>query len=828
MLISLNWIREFVDIPASLNPADLALQFTVHTAEVDGIEHVSTDCAGLVAARIESIRAQSQDSEKLRSVVVNAGSRKYASVTTAPNLHVGDVVVYAPPGATVGARTISDADPSGRAAEGMIVAGQALGLTQVGANALFLPPATAPGSAIDAALFDDWIIEIDNKSITHRPDCWGHYGIAREVAVMLDLPLKAYDVEPAAALSNPALPAIPIEIDDAGKCPRYTGLMMRGLKSQPAPLWMQVRLAHCGMRPIDLIVDLTNYIMLELGQPMHAFDGAKVANIQVAVAKPGEKFTTLDGVERVLPPNTLMIQSNRRNVAIAGIMGGAETEVSEATQTVLLESANFDAPTIRRAATAMGHRTEASARFEKSLDPVHTALGIGRFVRLARAELPGLEIASTLSDCYPQPKAPQPISIDCDFAARFIGKPVSPEEMVRILRRLEFKCDRDGTHLNVTPPSFRATKDISIEADIIEEIARCIGYNNIEADLPRISARHFETSPDLVVEERTLNLLCTGGDFAEVHGYIWYDDDWLRTLACEPGECITLKNPAADNCARLRRSLAPGMLAMAERNRHHFDRFQLLEIGSVFTPGRDAVEASQERRLGLLVAQQGKKADAIAWERLTQALYGWARQVFERTPILRSAGSQGSASSQRLIGSQGTASPAQRQSGAATPSPLPWEDPDRTAEIVLADRVIGRTTMVPLTLTLRIDERLKAWSFAYAELSLASLGPLLQTHEKLPIVPRFPQVELDFSALVDASRPYAAVSAELAGFAHPLLRRLSFVGAYEGGAIPAGRRSLSFRAAIGRDDRTLTDEEIRGFQASFREVLTGMKLELRG
>lgn len=803
MLISLNWLRDFVQLPGNLNPRDLALQFTVHTAEVDGIEHLSAEFAGLVAARIESIRAQA-DEDKLRSIVVNAGPRKYSSLTTAPDLAVGDIVVYAPPGATVGGKTIGMTDPAGRAAEGMIVAGQALGLTQVGANALFLPPATAPGSELDAALFDDWIIEIDNKSITHRPDCWGHYGIAREVAAMLDLPLKPYEVVAETELLNPALPAIPIAIDDADKCPRYTGLLMKGLKAQPSPLWMQARLAHCGMRPIDLIVDLTNYVMLELGQPMHAFDGAKVANIQVAVAKPGEKFTTLDGVERTLPPSTLMIQSDRRNVAIAGIMGGAETEVSAATQTVLLESANFDAATIRRAATAMGHRTEASARFEKSLDPVHTVLGIGRFVRLARAELPGLELASALSDCYPRPKTPQPIGIDCGFAARFIGKEVSPDEIVRILTKLEFKCERDGTHLRVTPPSFRATKDISIEADVIEEVARCIGYNNIEPSLPRVSARHFETSPDLAVEERTLNLLCTGGDFAEVHGYIWYDDDWLKSLGYEPGACITLKNPAADNCARLRRSLAPGLLAMAERNRHHLDRFQLLEIGSVFLPGGSAVETSQERRLGLLVAQQGRKADAVVWERLTQALYGWGRQVFERTLALRAA-TQGKPAGQR-----------------------PCEDVDRTAEIVLAERVIGRATIVPLALTLRIDERLKAWSFAYAEVSLASLGGLLSHHEKLAVVPRFPQAELDFSALIAANRPYAGVSAELAAFSHPLLRRLAFVGAYEGGAIPEGRRSLTFRAAIGRDDRTLTDEEIRAFQMAFREFLTARGMELRG
>jgi phenylalanyl-tRNA synthetase beta chain len=693
MLISLNWLSDFVDIPTGTDPRELAQRFTITTAEVEGVEQVRH---------------------------------------------------------TVGVQA-----------------------------------------------FDDWIIEVDNKSITHRPDCWGHYGIAREVAAMLSLPLRPYDVTPLAELQN-KLAAIPIEIDDPAKCPRYSAMLMKGLKAQPSPPWMQARLTNCGMRPIDLIVDLTNYIMLELGQPMHAFDGGKLSNIQVATAAKGEKFTTLDGVTRSLPEGTLMIQSNRRSVAIAGIMGGASTEVGPSTQSVLLESANFDAPTIRRAATAMGHRTEASARFEKSLDPANTLLGIQRFHKLAKAELPGLTLAGTISDCYPGPKQIKRIALDIAFASRIVGQEVAPERITQILSALSFDVQKKNGTMLVTPPSWRATKDIAIEADVIEEIARFVGYNNIQPAMPTVTTRYFEPSSELAMEERTLNYLCVGGEFAEVHGYIWYDDDWIKTLGYDPGECITLKNPAADNCSRLRQTLVPGLLAMAERNRHHFARFQLAEIGSVFHPGKKDVESSQHRSLGLIVAEAGKKADQSVWDRLRSALDGWARQVLESDIVCKETKPQYS-----------------------------WEDAGRLAEIQIGGETIGRITLVPLASRQRIDERLKAWSVALAELNLSRIAPRLGRHDKLPIVPRFPQAQLDFSVLADADSRFAALRERLGVFRHDLLRGISFVESYQGGSIAAGKRGLTLRAEIGHPDRTLTDDEIQQFSAAFKAHFTSLGLAMR-
>jgi len=712
MLISVNWLRDFVDIPADLDAKALADRFTITTAEVEGVEH----------------------------------------------------------------------------------------LTQL-PEGVRLPP----GGALAPREREDWLIEVDNKSITHRPDLWGHYGIAREVAAMLGLPLKPYPAKASEAAGDPKGATIPIEIDDPSKCPRYSALLITGLKTATSPAAMQVRLARCGMRPISFLVDLTNYIMLEIGQPMHAFDGGRLTRIEVATAAPGEKFRTLDGIERVMPAGTLMIQSNRKSVAIAGIMGGAETEVSPATTTVLLESANFDAATVRRAAAGMSLRTEASARFEKSLDPNNTVLGIARFVQLAREQFPNLGFASKLSDAYPRPLAPKPIEVDAGYAARFIGKDVSSGEMTRILTALEFAVETRGDKLRVTPPSFRATKDISIEADVIEEVSRSVGYDRIEPALPAVTTRYIGLNPDLRLERLTLEHFCRSGPYFEVHGYIWYDDAWLGRIGFEPGPCITLRNPAAAGCSKLRQTLVPGLLAAVEKNRHHLQQFDLLELGSVFhtkaggaAGDNDEVSRAQARHVGLAVAAAGaKEADAV-WNRLKSAIEGYGTEILD-----------------------GSIRFGECEAGA------PWEDAARLAEVRLDGQAVGRIAMLALACKQRIDERLRGWSAAVGEIDLTGLGGRLGRRMKLGRVPEFPRVRMDFSFMADQRRRYAQIADDLRTFESGLLQRLSYVGSFEGGAVPAGKRSFTVRAELGLADRTLTDGDAQKFRDEFTAFLKRLGLELR-
>ncbi len=798
MLISLNWLRDFVDLPATLDVAELARQFTMTCAEVEGVERIEVRAKGLIAAKVASVR-DLPGTRNLRHVTLDVGGRTVETVSAAPVLRVGELVVYAPPGAsTLATGKIGVGDVAGHASEGMILPGDALGIAMAADEAIFCPPAMSPGEALDPAMLDDWVIEIDNKSITHRPDLWGHYGIAREIAAMLDKKLKPYPMWELAELENRSLPVVPVEIDDPALCPRYTALVMGGVTAQPAPLSMQFRLGHVGMRPIDFLVDLTNYIMAELGQPMHAFDGDKLDRIEVGVAKPGSRFTTLDGVERLLPADALMIMSHRTPVALAGVMGGLETEVSPQTKRILLESANFGPACIRRCAAALGLRTEASARFEKSLDPANTVYGIRRFVHLARQGFAGLRIDSRLSDCYPTPAPTIRVEVDPHFAQRFMGHHVTPKEMTQILTALEFGVEKAEHKLVVTVPSFRATKDISIEADVIEEVARFVGYDNIAPALPEVHVRCFTPNAQHELEKRTLQTLCVGMGFSEIQLYIWYDNEWIHQLGLEIPPAIELRNPAAAGQEYLRHTLMPGLLQATEHNRRHADAFNLCEVGSVFPGGPDSHE--EERHLGLIVAKRGRDIEDDLLAELKGLIEAWAWQTIGRpaTYLLPEA------------------------------ADLPaWAHEYKTACVVIGGRTVGMASVVPLVMRRRMDEHLANWGIAWAQIALGPLAAMPPVDERRSRVPEFPEVELDFSMLVDAVLSFNDVSARLSQFDDPLLRRISYVGAYEGKSIPPGKRSLTYRTRIGAADRTLVENDLVAFRNAFEKHISACGFELR-
>jgi phenylalanyl-tRNA synthetase beta chain len=799
MLISLSWIRDFVDLPADLDSHALAERFTMTCAEVEEVERIEIGARGLIAVGITAAKSLPGTRNLSRVVLELGGGRTIETVSAAPDLSAGDRVLYAPAGAHLKAvGEVGQAQVAGHTSSGMIVSGAMVGMALAADQAVFLPPRTPPGAAIAPELFDDWVIEIDNKSITHRPDLWGHYGIARELAAMFGLPLKPYPVADLDTLKVRTLPEILIEIDDPQACPRYSGLRIAGVRSQPAPLWMQLRLGHVGLRPIDCLVDLTNYIMLELGQPMHAFDGDRIERIEVGFAEPGATFTTLDGCDRRLPGRALMIMCRRKPVALAGIMGGLATEVSPRTKTMLLESANFEPATIRRCATALGLRTDASTRFEKSLDPANTVRAIQRFVHLAQAEFPELTFQSRLSDGYPRPATAVEVEIDPAFVNRFMGHPIPNAEIRRILTALDFGVTERGDKMAVTVPSYRATKDISIEADLIEEIARYVGYDNIEPRLPQATVRCFEPNARHEIEQNTLRVFCGGLGFTEIHRYLWYDDTWLAKLGFEPPPSIEIRNPITAHEHRLRHSLMPGLLQALDLNRHHWDAFRLIEVGSVYPPGTKVEE--EFRHGGLLWAQRQKGAEDELLLKLKGAIETWALQVLGVSPAYT-----------RLD----------------RPERLPWEHEHKSAAVSLDGERLGTVSVLPLELSNRIDEHLRAWSVAWAELRLDHIATARPQAHKLPPVPSHPQIDLDFSVLTDAERDYVTVAEAVARFDHPLLIDVTYVGSYAGPSIPANRRSLTFRTRLGHAARTLVDEDLNAFRRSFESHLKQCGLDLR-
>ncbi|UCD27363.1 MAG: hypothetical protein JSV03_09545, partial [Planctomycetota bacterium] len=384
---------------------------------------------------------------------------------------------------------------------------------------------------------------------------------------------------------------------------------------------------------------------------------------------------------------------------------------------------------------------------------------------------------------------------------QYVGHSVSIDEIKNILTPLEFKVRQINSMLEVDVPSFRATKDITIEADVIEEVARFIGYNTIQPKLPEVTVRYAE--PDVVTqfEKRTLGLLCGPMSYAETHRHIWFDADWLNQLGYDPGKTITLKNPAAAGMDRLRTTLIPSMLASVDLNRHHYDKFELLEIGSVFSPGKfDDPSQAEKRNLALTLAAPGRKAaheDALL-RRLKTDLETFAHQLLNAHLAFKPA------------------DPA-----------FPWEHEAKTASISIHNKTIGRLTAAPTACKRRIDEHLAAWSIAIAEINLSSAVSCRLDEKKLLPVPVYPCIDVDFSVLADAQRRYADIEKTLGKYDHPLLTRLVFMDSYEGGSVPAGQRSFTFRATIADSHRTLTEEDIQDFRTSFIEFLARNKLILR-
>lgn len=811
MLISLNWIRDFVDLPQpdKVDPRELVERFTRTTAEVDGLTQVSLEAKGLIAAHIVKVTDipdpdpdlnPNPGTRNLRLVTLDIGQdSKIQTVSAALVLHEGSNVVFAPPGSSLkGYENIGVAKVAGQESHGVILPGEAIGITMALQEAIFLPDDVKAGQALPPDLFDDWVIEVDNKSLTHRPDLWGHYGIAREIAAIEKLPLKPYPVVSVESLQDKSLPDIPINISDPNACRRYTGLFFKGVPTQPAPLWMQLRLGHVGLRPITGLVDLTNYIMLDLGQPMHAFDAAKVEQVEVDWAKEGETFRTLDGAERILTSHDLMIKCDGKSVALAGVMGGLDTEVTESTTTLLLESANFDPATVRRTAIRLGLRTDASARFEKSLDPAHTALAIQRFIELARPMYPHMRITSRLSDGYPQPAKSVSVSVNLKHVRRTMGRDLAAKEIVSILKPLGFGVEQNDDHLSVQVPSYRATGDVALEADVIEEIARYVGYNNVEPAMPRISVRKFEPNALHELEQRSLEYFAIARGYHEIHGYLWYDSQWLEQLGVDPGPCVELQNPAAHGLHRLRQTLLPGMLAAVVKNRFHFSTLALTELGSVFE--KDSPTDREDRHLAMVRARRGKHLENDLCDQLKGDLESWAWQRF----------------ASRL-----TFEPTQARGD------RPWEHPQRTALIRLGNSDAGLISVVDLSLRRSMDEHLSAWSIAWAELTLSGLESLPSAIERHVPIPEHPLVEMDFSIVVDAQTQYGEVAAALGDFTHPLLTQIRYVGSFEGKSIGAGKRSLTFKTAIGHRDRTLVDQDATDFRSSFEEHLKKCNYDIR-
>lgn len=527
MLISCNKLKSHIKNSEDIDWLHIWDTFTVRTAEVEGVREVGNTFDNVVVAEIKEC-VEHPDSDHMHVLQVDCGEEKLVQIVCgAPNVRVGLKTALVKVGGHIDGMEITARPLRGVVSNGMCCSGRELSISDNHEGIMELPNDWKVGTDIKEYLpIEDIIVEIDNKSLTNRPDLWGHFGIAREICAITNHELLPLDL---LEIPNDK-EDLDIKIKDPELCYRYCGLKIENIKNNKTPLEMQIFLYYVGMRSISLLVDLTNYLMLELGQPMHAFDARVVKNIEVGLAKDGDTYTTLDGVERHLTKEMLMIKNKDKYFGIAGVMGGLDSEILPDTTGVFLESATFNAGSIRRCAVSLGLRTEASARYEKSLDPNMTDIAIKRLAYLLRRENPEMDIVSNLTDIYPEKLEKGHITLDKKTLSVYMGRTLEDETVTTILEHLGFTVCVDKDQYEITVPTFRATKDIKIKQDIIEEIARIYGLENFTPQPLKLDLIPKELETIFTQEYDVKRLLATKYDMHEVNSYLWYDTALLKEL----------------------------------------------------------------------------------------------------------------------------------------------------------------------------------------------------------------------------------------------------------------------------------------------------------
>jgi phenylalanyl-tRNA synthetase beta chain len=764
---SYNWLREFVD-GLDAPPEPLERLITMTTAECEGIEHTGALLAGACLAQVEAVEPIT-DGHNVKARVRTTLYGEKTVVCGASNCRAGITTVYVP----LGKKVIQGVE-----SDGMLAAGVELDINRDHAGILELwPGVTLPSP--------DAIIEIDNKSLTHRPDLWGHFGMAREVSAITGKRLK--DPVKPALIPSDASP-VQIQIEDLDLCPRYSALVFDNVTVGPSPLWLQYRLTAIGLNPINNIVDLTNYLMAELAQPMHAFDRAKLrgTTIYARPAREGERITALNDTEYALTPANLVIADEGGPIAIAGVIGGADSAISETTTSIVLESANFQASSVRKTSSALKLRTDASMRFEKAQDPANTIRALARAVELLQELSPGIRLIGGLADCARPPREVPAIALPLDWLARKLGRSLEASEVRQILEALEFTVEQPSPRVfSVRVPSWRATKDVAIADDLVEEVGRMIGYDSIPPKPPLIAATVPPEDPKRVLVRRIKSVVALQG-FTEVSNYSFVSEEQVQRFAMLPEEHVHVLNPIAADQSLLRRSLIPGICADLEENSKHFSTFRLFEVGNEI-----------HKRAGELPEQVLHLAAAVFHREGngTAGLFELKRLAEILTP-----------------GAIVLASDAR-----------PYEHPARTAEIEWRGEVIGRLfELHPATAKGHIEGRA-----AILDLNLDLVMELRPPQAQYQAVRRFPSSAFDLSVVTPLRESAGAIEAKLRAAGGPLLESVEYQRQYTGAPLVEGTKSVSFRLTVGAADHTLSSDEVTDVRNSIIDVMQRSGYELR-
>lgn len=790
MYISLNWLKDFVKIPAKIKPVSLAEELTNHTVEVEGLVNQADKFNKVIVGRVLEVNKH-PNADRLRLVVVDVKKEKLNIICGAPNVAPGQLVPVALVGAVLpNGLEIKATEIRGLKSRGMICAEDELGLGGNHESILVLKESAKIGQPFAQYLkANDVVLEIDNKSLSNRPDLLNHYGLARELSAIFDLPLKSYDKflnnkwEFLSAKEN----KLEVKVEDYELCPRYMAVRIDNLQVKESPDWLKERLIAVGQRPINNIVDLTNYVMLDCGQPLHAFDVAKVKKIVVRRAGKNETLETLDEKERVLNEDDLVITDGKKVIAIAGVMGGLNSEIGMATTAIILESANFAAASVRKTSQKLGLRTESSVRFEKSLDPNLTEAAVFRFLTLLKEICPEMKIGSVLIDVKQAAAKTLSIDLDLDWLAAKIGQEIPREVVVNSLKKLGFKIENERDEiLKIIVPSWRATKDVTAKEDLAEEVLRLYGYDNIPSQLPVLTLSLPEVNEERRLEREIKNILSLKHTLNEAYNYSFVGEDQLKKLNIDFSNHLRLINPLSEAQALLRQSLTPGLIGNIKTNQSKSDNFGFFEIGSVFfnAPGSlkkdqsaDGVLPYQEKRLGLALAGDD--------DNLFCRLKGIVNSLL-----------------QTLINYEVEAE-------FSFLNNVPgWADKRSVAKIIILGQEIGLVALINQEISINLKKRA-----ALAELNFNALVNLVLSLPPFRFreAPKYPPVRRDLAFVVEEKILYNDLRDEMLKF-NPLIRSVELFDVYSGDRLAGGQKSLAWHLNYQSDERTLTAVEVDKIQ----------------
>ena len=800
MKVSLNWVKKYVDLKNDVSTKQMTEDLTLRTVEVEGYENTEDKFHDIIVGKILEIN-EHPNADKLRVCMVDIGeSEPKQIVCGGTNLYKDEMVVVCKPGAEVywhgesELMKIKDSKVRGVDSYGMIC-----GATEVFLENIFPPKSEAeivdldgiechPGQNISEIVdMNDVVLEIDNKSLTNRPDLWGHYGIARELSAIYDVDLKP--IEKVEIDSN--LPKYDVEIEDTTKCQRYVAVVIDNVYEKKSPMWMQSSLIKAGMRPINAIVDITNYVMLAVGQPLHAFDKTHVDGNKIIVrnAREGEELLLLDNNSIKLTTDDLVISDIHDAMALAGIRGGKKDSILPETTGVVLEVANFTAKTIRKTGKRFDEKTDASIRYEKNIDTQRVDDGLNLALKLFKEIFPESKVVA-FNDVYPVKTQNEKIDVREEFLDTRLGKKIDNKTITRVLTRLGYEVNYKNGIYSVVVPTYRSTGDVSLKDDVMGDIARLLSFKSFEAQPLTISFDHAVLQNKVLLETRLKEYLAVRCGFYEIFTYPWINEKYINAASINKDDSIKLATPPSPEEAYLRSSLIPGMLEAISKNLRYFDGFKMFEMAQVFSKG-EYHESSEDETLPIMkkmltLSITGNDARNIFYE-----LKGVIENIARYTHM------------KELTFTTECEKPS-------------WADINAYLGIKLDNEIIGYIGL--LSVKTMNDAKIKRTNVAIVEMDSDKFVPLESRTNKFKHIPVLPSVEKDLSLIVDEEVTWE----EMTKYIRSKADGIKFVEEYRGNQIPEGKKSITIRFTFDSGDTTLTSEEINSKLDAITRTLNKM------